>query len=80
MFDADATDRDELGRPIFSFIVAGPPVEDLAVPGTRRWFVVSRLVAGGPARLSQRLTLSEARTDLHHLSQDRSAWRRGGDE
>lgn len=55
---------------VFNFVIAGEPVEDLAVIGARRWFVVYRMVKGGPARLIQRLSLPEARSDIHRLSHD----------
>lgn len=55
---------------VFQFVVEGPSIEDIAVVGARCWFVVYRMIEGGPARLMQRMTLHDAQSEVARLSHD----------
>jgi hypothetical protein len=53
---------------VFKFTIAGGHLENTAVVGERRWFVVHRTHPLGPAVLAQFLSLGEAQTALLSLS------------
>jgi hypothetical protein len=55
---------------IFSFRVVGPQIQDMAIPGDKRWFVVFRTEPNGLARLIQHLTHVEAHNELYRLMED----------
>lgn len=77
---------------VFSFRVAGPEIQDMAIPGDKRWFVVYRTNPNGVARLIQHLTRTDAHFELERLTHDPAimsvglweqvcleTWRRGAD-
>jgi hypothetical protein len=55
---------------IFSFKVEGPQIQDMAIPGDKRWFVVYRHTPNGLAHLIQHLTRIEAHNELYRLREN----------